>query len=345
MFVVALMVVSSVALVAPAQAEPRQTPEIYLGQIYEVGQQTLHDVAVTDIQASSSSVSQGNVVSIDVTVQNLGTEVETFDLNLRDDTSSQEITTISLTLGPGQASTVGFPWDTSAASPGSHQISAVATLNGDQDPGNDSQTLASPIEVKALGITLGDGNFLEMPDASFGFQMQAASITTRSTPATSIFIGVHDASLNGVLTRAAVTTQESPLQGIFVANADATFHPSTGLQDPFGQSEIQGTVHLEGNVSSLGAYVQVGPNSPHFVEHDGSFRFLAPSGTFDILIDAPGYVPVRVPNTQIDPGEVLNLPELTLPFGDANGDGKIDILDLSIAASNFGGTVVEVAPP
>jgi hypothetical protein len=54
---------------------------------------------------------------------------------------------------------------------------------------------------------------------------------------------------------------------------------------------------------------------------------------------------VRVPNTQINPGEVLNLPELTLPFGDANGDGKIDILDLSIAASNFGATVVDVAPP
>jgi hypothetical protein len=54
---------------------------------------------------------------------------------------------------------------------------------------------------------------------------------------------------------------------------------------------------------------------------------------------------VRVPNVTINPGEMLTLPELTLPFGDANGDGRIDILDLSIAASNFGEMVVDVAPP
>jgi hypothetical protein len=81
------------------------------------------------------------------------------------------------------------------------------------------------------------------------------------------------------------------------------------------------------------------------VDSNGNFQILVPSGTFDVLIDAPGYIPVRVPNVTINPGEMLTLPELTLPFGDANGDGRIDILDLSIAASNFGETVVDVAPP
>ncbi len=41
----------------------------------------------------------------------------------------------------------------------------------------------------------------------------------------------------------------------------------------------------------------------------------------------------------------MTVPELTLSFGDSNGDGRIDILDLSIAAGNFGVTVKELSPP
>ena len=314
------------------------------GTYASVVQQAAHDVAIASIQASSLAVWQGELVGIDITVQNLGTGLETFNLGLRDDTDSKDINTITLTLDAGQTLAVGFQWDTSSASSGLHTLSALAALADDQDPGNNSLTLTPPVEVKTQGIILGDDTGLDHPDASFGATLQEANITTQSTPNTSIFIGAHEASLSGLLVRAAVSTQESPNQSIFVANADATFQPGSPLQDPFGQGEVRGVVHLEGDTSSLGAYVQVGPNT-HFVESNGSFRIPAPSGTFDVLIDAPGYIPVRVPSTQISPGEVLNLPELTLPFGDANGDGKIDILDLSIAASNFGATVVEVAPP
>ena len=83
----------------------------------------------------------------------------------------------------------------------------------------------------------------------------------------------------------------------------------------------------------------------HFVNSDGSFKIMVPGGNFDISIEAPGHIPVRFPNTPINPGEVVSIPELTLPFGDANGDGEIDIWDLSLAAGNFGQTVIEVPPP
>jgi hypothetical protein len=43
-----------------------------------------------------------------------------------------------------------------------------------------------------------------------------------------------------------------------------------------------------------------------------------------------------IPQANVASGRVLTIPELTLPFGDANGDGRIDVLDLSIAAANFG---------
>ncbi len=79
--------------------------------------------------------------------------------------------------------------------------------------------------------------------------------------------------------------------------------------------------------------------------HSGDFAFRAPDGTFDIVFGAPGHLSVIIPGARIKSSQVLTIPELTLPFGDANGDGKIDIMDLSIAANNFGRTVEEVTPP
>jgi hypothetical protein len=69
------------------------------------------------------------------------------------------------------------------------------------------------------------------------------------------------------------------------------------------------------------------------------------SGRVDITIQAPGHISIIILNAQINPGEVLIIPDLTLPFGDSNGDGKVDILDLSLAANNFGETTQQVTLP
>jgi hypothetical protein len=90
--------------------------------------------------------------------------------------------------------------------------------------------------------------------------------------------------------------------------------------------------------------VQVGDGA-HRAERDGRFNLLLPEGTYDISIWSPGYIAVNLPNVEIKSGQVLTVPELTLPFGDANGDGRIDILDLSIAAGNLGATVQELQLP
>ena len=54
---------------------------------------------------------------------------------------------------------------------------------------------------------------------------------------------------------------------------------------------------------------------------------------------------MSIPQAQVEIGDTLVLPELTLRFGDGNGDGVIDILDLSMAADNFGDTIKEVTVP
>ena len=233
-----------------------------------------------------------------MTVQNLGSVSETFTVSLHDDTDNQAINTISVTLNMGQTSTISFQWDTSNASPGAHSLTATASVANNQDPSNNSMTISPPIDVALPvppSIILGDGTGLELPDASFGFSLIQPGISTQPIPQSSIFIGNADASFTGALVGVVVGTQATPQQTIFVAGADTTFQPSNDLQNPFsqgtpsGQGEVQGTVRLERSASSVGGYTMVGQNV-HFLNADGSFKFMAPSGTVDITIQAPGHI-------------------------------------------------------
>ena len=57
-------------------------------------------------------------------------------------------------------------------------------------------------------------------------------------------------------------------------------------------------------------------------------------------IRAPGYLPVNIvspsgSDISLNAGDVLTIPGLTLVYGDANGDGVIDVRDLAIGASNM----------
>lgn len=305
---------------------------------------TVNDVSVTNVSTSSTSVSQGDVVTVAVTAQNLGSATETFDVNLSDDTDSRAITTVSLSLEPGQSITLGLPWNTASASGNDHLLTASADLSNDQNRGNDSMTIASPVTVALTKISLGDSRGFNPPRASFGNALDSPTILSQAPPQSVLFIGGDDANFGRFLSRAAVTTNEARQGGIYVANADATFQPAANFQNPFQQGEVRGVVHLKGSQYSSGAYVAVGPDR-HFADVDGRFQFLIPNGTYDFMIQAPGYVPVRIPVASIKSGEVITMPELTLPFGDANGDGRIDILDLSMAAENFGATVTEVRLP
>ena len=116
------------------------------------------------------------------------------------------------------------------------------------------------------------------------------------------------------------------------------------MQNPFELGEIRVTVHLEERPNSLGAYVMVGSQT-FFADANGNCRIVVPSGFYDLAIQAPGYVSARIPGVRLGIGEAVTVPELTLPFGDSNGDGLIDILDLSVAAGNFGATIHEISLP
>ena len=193
-------------------------------------------------------------------------------------------------------------------------------------------------------IVFGEGQALPQAKYGAGRSLDKPTIGTRHQALPGMFISPTQARKSPALAQFTIATQSAPRQEIFIGGAAASAQPGQGLLDPFRNGEVAGKVHLQQRNSSLGAYVQIG-EAIHFVAADGSFRVEAAGGVRDIYIRAPGYLSAVIPAATINPGELLTIPELTLPFGDANGDGRIDILDLSIAAGNFGDTTRRMPAP
>ena len=86
-----------------------------------------HDIAVTAVTASPTIVNVGEVVTIDVTVWNEGTETETFDVIVKYDDTEIETQTVT-NLDSTRSETLSFSWDTTGMSIGEYVIKAVATV-------------------------------------------------------------------------------------------------------------------------------------------------------------------------------------------------------------------------
>ena len=119
-------------------------------------------------------------------------------------------------------------------------------------------------------------------------------------------------------------------------------------QEPFtGDPIIRSTgVRLQGLDDSAGAFLLV-DGQRHFVDPSGSSSFTVDPGPHDIQIRAPGYLPVDIvspsgSNIVLGSGDVLTIPELTMVYGDANGDGAIDVRDLALGGRSFGETPEEL---
>ena len=97
-------------------------------------EELIHDVAVTDVIASPDTVEVGEPVQVDVTVENEGDFLE--DINVVSYYDGNVIGTIPITLDSGETAVVKFDWDTTGVSPGTYEISALATIieGEDDDP-------------------------------------------------------------------------------------------------------------------------------------------------------------------------------------------------------------------
>jgi subtilisin len=101
----------------------------------------LTDIAVTAVSAPTSVV-QGDVVDVSVTVENVGNQDVTSDVTvtLSDNTDSVTIGTKTIAgLTAGASATVTYSWDTSGASLGDHTLIASHDF-ADEDASNDSSS-------------------------------------------------------------------------------------------------------------------------------------------------------------------------------------------------------------
>src|SRR3989304_3195439 len=111
----------------------------------------IHDVTISSISAPTSA-NKGDIVNVQVTVTNVGTYSETFDVTLTDTTDSKIIGVKTTTVGSGNSQTTSFSWDTSTASEGNHNLEAkAATVIGETNLSNNVKTKQVNIQVPYVG--------------------------------------------------------------------------------------------------------------------------------------------------------------------------------------------------
>ena len=305
------------------------------------------DVAVTAVSLPSAPIGEGDIVDVEVTVENKGTETVSVTVAVVDTEGLTQIAEKEIdNLASGESVAETVPWDSSGATVGEHNVQASATVEGEETAQLGDNVLVSEtsIAIVSYRLTLGDEKGGNLPLATFHRKMVAPNVDTVPEPLLEIVTFGSGTQAEYTISPTVITTSLVPLESLFAANSQATFGSGFQLQNPFELGHVRGVVRLEERESSTGAYVIVGGQT-FFAQEDGAFDATVPMGNYDVEIRAPGYVSVRITGIRLGIGGEVTIPELTLPFGDANGDGRIDIFDLSIAAGNFGATAKRYSLP
>jgi hypothetical protein len=111
-------------------------------------QTVIHNVAVSSIIPSATTVNQTGTLSITVIVTNEGATTENFTLTLYYDRTVIGSQTVQA-LDPSASQTISFSWNTTGVAPGPHYLKAVeSTVWGEIDVA-DNTLIAGPILVSA----------------------------------------------------------------------------------------------------------------------------------------------------------------------------------------------------
>jgi hypothetical protein len=115
-------------------------------------QTIIHDVAVSNITPSATTVDRNETLSITVTVTNEGAATENFTLTLYYDTTMIGNRTIPA-LAPGSSQTLIFNWNTTGVHLGAHNLKAVATTVWGEIDVADNTLIMGPVLVKVAPPT------------------------------------------------------------------------------------------------------------------------------------------------------------------------------------------------
>jgi len=115
-----------------------------------------HDVAVTGVTVSPSSVATGGSVSVNVTVMNKGSVTENFDVTLSYDSTVIKTETVT-DLVPGASRTLNFVWETKDVAVGDYELTAKAgPVSGETKTQDNtkSSTIVTVTEPSRLPVEL-----------------------------------------------------------------------------------------------------------------------------------------------------------------------------------------------
>jgi uncharacterized repeat protein (TIGR01451 family) len=116
----------------------------------------VRDVAAVDQVPTSTIVSQGDTLAIDVTVKNLGNVSATFDVACYNDSSLIGIMRL-FNLAAGDETIISFPWDTTGIPPGTYSITAEADSSNEileSDETNNNCTSPASVQIVVHDIAI-----------------------------------------------------------------------------------------------------------------------------------------------------------------------------------------------
>jgi hypothetical protein len=150
------------------------TPDLDIYAIQSSGIYPVHDVAVAGLSASNNlgtnweypgglkSVGQTAIVTITVTIANIGDYVENVMVTLRaTNTTVNTVGTLQSLVGPGNTMNFYFYWNTTNVSPARYGISvSIAALPGETlgNMGDNSYSVTNQVHIIPLGDVDQDGS-------------------------------------------------------------------------------------------------------------------------------------------------------------------------------------------
>jgi len=272
----------------------------------------LHDVAITGVTPSSTMVNQSETVSISVTAENQGDEIETFTVNCY--ANMTLIGSENVTLSPGNSTTTIFSWNTTGFVPVTYTITATASavpgehpINLDDNTFTDGTVTILTHDVAITNVTLSSTSAYQGNPLNIYVEVKNEGTVDETFNVSayynlSLIDTIIDVSLaagdNITLTFTWNTTGVN--YGNYTISAEANVVP--GETDTADNTYINGTVKIK---------------IPGDVDGDGDvdgFDF----GTFAFAFGSKEGEPKYDPEADLD------------------GDGDVDGFDFGIFAGNFG---------
>jgi hypothetical protein len=147
----------------------------------------VHDVAVTSVTAAPTIVGAGETVTINIVVENQGTEAETFDVSAF--YGSNLISAQTQVLAAHASTTLTFTWDTTSVTIGFYLIKAAASIVPEEIDTVDNTYVDGPVTV---GMAVQDGQTIDLSTLPVGkYTLTVAAIDNAGNKAeTSITFNV-----------------------------------------------------------------------------------------------------------------------------------------------------------